>query len=88
MSTEDDFPRILDGGEGQHPEVLEQFGVPFKARKTTLTEFVELKEPVRIHTREGVIAGMPGDYLARGIKGELYPVGRSIFDNSYEVVGE
>ena len=40
-----------------------------------------------IHTREGIIQGYPGkDFIIRGIKGELYPIKKNIFFETYEVV--
>lgn len=39
-----------------------------------------------IHTLEGVMDAMPGDYIIRGIKGEYYPCKPDIFDQTYEMV--
>lgn len=41
---------------------------------------------VALHTLEGVMRANPGDYIVRGIKGELYPVKPGIFEESYEEV--
>jgi hypothetical protein len=30
--------------------------------------------------------GKPGDYLAIGVKGEVYPIGADFFARSYEIV--
>lgn len=43
-----------------------------------------LTERREIATREGVIVGEPGDWLIRGVKGELYPCGDDIFRQTYE----
>lgn len=40
----------------------------------------------RIETLEGVMLAKNGDYLIRGVKGEIYPCKRDIFEESYEVV--
>ncbi len=56
-----------------------------------------LKKPIPIHaiqvfddftveTLEGKMIGRSGDYLIRGIKGELYPCAKSIFEESYEAI--
>lgn len=37
-----------------------------------------------VHTMEGVMSAFTGDYLVRGVKGELYAVNKEIFDATYE----
>lgn len=39
-----------------------------------------------VNTIEGLMLGQAGDYLVKGIEGELYPVKASIFEASYEKV--
>lgn len=39
-----------------------------------------------VSTLEGVMAGQIGDWLIRGIKGELYPCKPDIFAATYELV--
>lgn len=41
-----------------------------------------------IHTPEGVMCAYDGDYLVKGVVGELYPVQRGIFEKTYEVLQE
>lgn len=43
---------------------------------------------VEIHTLEGVMTANPGDWIIRGIKGELYPCKDDIFRATYELVKE
>lgn len=38
-----------------------------------------------IHTLEGVMCAQPGDWIIRGVKGELYPCKPDIFAATYEV---
>ena len=38
----------------------------------------------KIMTLEGVMSAEPGDWIVRGIEGELYPVKPSIFAATYE----
>lgn len=45
-----------------------------------------LKEGIAIKTREGVMLASPGDWIIRGIKGELYPCKPDIFAETYEPV--
>lgn len=39
---------------------------------------------VEIHTLEGTMTADPGDWIIRGIKGELYPCKPDIFEATYE----
>lgn len=41
-----------------------------------------------IETLEGTMTAQPGDYVIRGVKGELYPCKPDIFEATYEAVGE
>lgn len=41
-----------------------------------------------IGTLEGVMKANPGDYIIRGIKGEIYPCKAEIFEASYEAVND
>lgn len=38
----------------------------------------------RIFTLEGVMVAMPGDWIIRGVKGEIYPCKPDIFEVTYE----
>lgn len=57
-------------------------------KKPVVVRAVELTKRVRIRTREGELAGEPGDFLIEGIKGEVYPCGKDIFHATYEEVSE
>ena len=57
-------------------------------KKPIVIKASELKEKVVIHTREGSLIGMKGDFLIQGIKGEIYPCGREIFFETYDVCQE
>ncbi len=39
-----------------------------------------------VDTLEGTHQGKAGDYLLKGVRSELYPVKREIFEETYEVV--
>lgn len=45
-------------------------------------------DTLSIHTPEGVMEAKPGDWVIRGIKGELYPCKPDIFAATYEEVPE
>lgn len=44
------------------------------------------KKRLRIRTLEGDIFASPGDWIIRGIKGEVYPCKPDIFSATYEPV--
>jgi hypothetical protein len=47
----------------------------------------QINEEFRVNTLEGNYKqGKPGDYLMRGIDGELYICDREIFERSYDFV--
>lgn len=47
---------------------------------------VEIPHRVKIETREGTLYGEEGDYLLEGIDFEVYPVGKSIFFRTYDIL--
>lgn len=44
------------------------------------------EEVVVVKTLEGNMTGKRGDWLIKGVRGELYPCDGSIFDETYEQV--
>ncbi|HEY3281403.1 MAG TPA: hypothetical protein VGN26_03950 [Armatimonadota bacterium] len=44
--------------------------------------------PVVIETLEGDMSASPGDYVIRGIAGEVYPCKPDIFEATYEAVAD
>lgn len=41
---------------------------------------------ILINTLEGVMKAMPGDYIIKGVQGEVYPCKPDIFEATYEAV--
>jgi hypothetical protein len=39
---------------------------------------------LEIKTLEGIMKAIPGDYIIKGIQGEIYPCKADIFKNSYD----
>ena len=39
-----------------------------------------------IHTLEGVMAASPGDFIVKGVEGEIYPVKPGIFWKTYDIL--
>jgi len=57
-------------------------------KKPVVVEARRLTEPVTIETLEGTMLGNPGDWLIRGVQGELYPCKDEIFRLTYEPLSE
>ena len=49
---------------------------------------VHFGDKVQVRTLEGVMTASPGDYIIRGVDGELYPCKPDIFEKTYEKVEE
>ena len=55
----------------------------------TIVYAKQIDEEFRVNSLEGDYAkGKPGDYLMKGIEGELYVCDRDIFQESYSVIVE
>lgn len=55
-------------------------------KKKTTIQAVQVCKPFTCDTLEGTMTGKNGDYLAIGVKGEIYPIDREIFEETYELV--
>lgn len=55
-------------------------------KKPVIIEAMQLPIHFRVTTLEGVMEGKKGDWLIRGVNGELYPCKPDIFDKTYEKV--
>lgn len=47
---------------------------------------IQLQEPFQVETMEGLMQGKAGDYLIIGIKGEMYPCDKAIFEETYDLL--
>lgn len=81
------------------PVVIEAFMFGFDVEpewfKQTGVEYIywhcDEKNPpsgAKIDTLEGVMTAYVGDYVIKGIKGEIYPCKPDIFEATYEAVAE
>ena len=52
----------------------------------TRGEFRAINDKLFIETLEGMMCANVGDYIIKGVKGELYPCKPDIFDQTYERV--
>jgi hypothetical protein len=61
---------------------------PFKraVKKPVPVRCVQMGQPFKVETMEGVLEGKAGDYLMIGVRGEMYPCDKEIFDETYELI--
>lgn len=55
-------------------------------KKPVVIKATKMEEEFDVNTLEGLMHGREGDYLVKGIAGELYPVRREIFEQTYDEV--
>jgi hypothetical protein len=58
--------------------------LPEWARKAGCEVWREGRRSMEVHTLEGTMLAISGDWIIRGIKGEVYPCRPDIFDATYE----
>jgi len=68
--------------QGQIPE----YSFKQAVKKPIPIRCIQINEPFKVETMEGTLEGKPGDYLMIGIKGEMYPCDKDIFDETYQVI--
>lgn len=49
-------------------------------------KYRRIKQQLFIETLEGTLEAKLGDYIIKGVKGEFYPVEKSIFEETYDIV--
>lgn len=65
-----------------------KYGVPEKEIRAWVKKVLAFKAPAVIETLEGKMTVSPGDWIIRGVAGELYPCKPDIFAATYEPVPE
>lgn len=55
-------------------------------KKPVVVHARKISKPFEVHTLEGIMKGKRGDWLIRGVEGELYPCDNRIFKKTYERV--
>lgn len=70
------------------PIVIEAYRYGFDKKPHWMIDNTHFSVPVdgsaiTIHALEGDMTAMPGDYIIKGIKGEIYPCKADIFDATY-----
>lgn len=69
---------LWDGKNETHTKIITSFG----ANRTERGE----DEVLRIETLEGIMRAQKGDWIIKGVKGEIYPCKPDIFAQTYEAV--
>ena len=59
-----------------------------KYSKLTPIRAVKINEPFEVITKEGLMKGKKGDWLAKGIMGENYIIDNQIFSQTYTELEE
>lgn len=81
----------IQWNENNLEEVMKFIGSEFRYEANTsyaTDKFVYFDGRLLLHTLEGTMQVSLGDYIIKGIKGELYPCKPDIFEETYEVVQE
>ena len=57
-------------------------------KKPVVVEAYQTDIEITIHTLEGDMKAMPGDYIITGVRGEQYPCNPEIFEETYDELKE
>lgn len=60
----------------------------YRKKATATIRAVQIPEGFSVKTMEGWVEGKHGDWLARGIDGELYPINKEVFARTYDEAGD
>ena len=55
-------------------------------KKPLLIECIQMDEAFQVEAMEGTMRGKPGDWLMKGVSGELYVCDRDIFEKTYDLI--
>ena len=47
---------------------------------------IQMAEAFEVVTLEGTLTGKAGDYLMVGVRGEMYPCSKEIFEETYDIL--
>lgn len=75
--------RLMDGTVCTPAESVEWMDV---RKKPIVVNALKMLVDFEVDTLEGTHQGKAGDYLLKGIKGELYPVRKDIFEETYDII--
>jgi len=73
---------MLTFKKGQVPEMAYRQAI----KKPIPVRCIQIQEPFRVETMEGTLEGKAGDYLMIGVRGEMYPCAKEIFEETYDFI--
>jgi hypothetical protein len=79
-------PVVIDAVRWYGGNVAELMALVRDAAPETSAQVEVASGLVYVHTLEGTMAAGVGDWIIRGVKGELYPCKPDIFEATYEAV--
>lgn len=85
------FPEVFDLNRSPNKSIVfikgEKPNFPFKKaiKRPIPIEIYQMNEPFKVKTNEGVMQGKAGDYLMVGVKGEMYPCSKEVFEKTYDI---
>lgn len=79
MTTHPETKLVIDGVDTPVEDLAFEY-----YRKNKNAEAVQIDSDFQVVTLEGTFDAKAGDYLMRGVEGELYSCARDIFEGSYE----
>lgn len=65
---------------------LPQLPYQLAVKKPIPIRCVQIHEPFTVETLEGALIGKAGDYLMIGVRDEMYPCDKDIFEETYELL--
>ena len=80
-------PVVIDAVQWDPQKPIADYTYWFRTQLESECELCAISTgELRIFTRDGVMTAKPGDWIIRGVKGELYPCRDDIFQQTYEPV--
>ena len=49
---------------------------------------LEIDNNYSVDTLEGIASCHTGDWIAKGVENEIYPIKKSVFESSHDIIGE
>ena len=49
---------------------------------------LEIDNNYSVDTLEGIASCHAGDWIAKGVENEIYPIKKSVFESSHDIIGE
>ena len=76
--------KVMSGGRTYEEDDLKNAWRDYQ-KKPIIVQALIIVHPFEVETLEGTMRGNAGDYLIKGIDGELYPCKPNIFHKTYDI---